>query len=88
MNVFYGFISYLWFFGVVFCMTTGGTGWDLLWWSLYVTIFAYVGKGVVYTIGFVYKMQTNPAFFNNIIDEYFYYVMQEREVRDYINHKR
>ena len=88
MNAFFGFCSYMWFFGTVFCAMAGGTLWEIGWWTAFVVLFSYVGRGVVYTIGFAYKMMYDPAFFHEMIDDYFYYVMKDQKIRDYIEHEK
>lgn len=88
MKAFYGFCSYLWFFGTVYCVTTNGTGWDLFWWSLYVIIFAYVGKGVLYMITFAYKMMYNPAFYHDVMDGYIQHIMHQQTIRKYLKYGR
>ena len=88
MNAFYGFCNYLWL-SLAVCNSMEGNGlWEIMWMTLFVIVFAYIGMGVILMIEFMYKMQHDPAFSADVMDGYTTYLMEKKVIRDYISNEK
>ena len=87
MNIFYGSASYLWLMLAVFCTVEQHGDWGLLWISLFVGAYVIVGKAVIFMVKLMWDMEHNPAKFNQIMNYYLAYMLEEQNVRTYLNGK-